>query len=433
ILARWIMKFLLVIFLFINFAYQLLLYVLCDNQRKKPLPDCVNDIYDSTRYQTFLAYKSDQRKLSLIQKLITMGIDLILIYSNFFSFIESITHQPYFIVIITFLILFVINTILEYIFEYYTIFTIEEKYGMNKKDHYEFNKDFFINLLLEFALSIVLYLFICFVCESMAHYSISHQITYVQSFLIACGIVFILALIIILFSFLSYLGLKSQYQFHELEEGELRSKIEAMMIDCKKKVKKIQVYDESKKSTTKNAFLLKLLWIREFGIADNFLNENSENELLAVLAHEIGHLKHRKDRYDFLKYFILLILFSLFVWILPHIELFARFNEIMLTSFNLSYNNYYLSFLVISIFLEPILIPFTALFNLISRKHEYEADENTIKMGYGEDLIRTFKQLSSDELIDVNPNAFVEMMTYDHPGMYHRIHAIQNHLKDVLN
>ena len=85
--------------------------------------------------------------------------------------------------------------------------------------------------------------------------------------------------------------LKKQYTFIEMEENDLRRKIESMMDGCKKKVSKIQIYNESKKSTSKNAFLLKLLWIREFGIADNFMNENSENELLAVLAHEIGHYR----------------------------------------------------------------------------------------------------------------------------------------------
>ena len=78
---------------------------------------------------------------------------------------------------------------------------------------------------------------------------------------------------------MSYISLKKQYEFTELGNGALRDKIEDMMKDCKKKVQKIQVYNESKKSTSKNAFLLKLLWIREFGIADNFINENSYDEL----------------------------------------------------------------------------------------------------------------------------------------------------------
>ena len=94
-------------------------------------------------------------------------------------------------------------------------------------------------------------------------------------------------------SFLSLLVMRKKYTFTEMEDGELRSQIEAYASEAKKKVRHIKIYDESKKSNDKNAFLLKFLWIREFGIADNFINENSEDELLAVLLHEIGHLKHK--------------------------------------------------------------------------------------------------------------------------------------------
>ena len=60
-----------------------------------------------------------------------------------------------------------------------------------------------------------------------------------------------------------------------------------------------------------------------------------------------------------------------------------------------------------------------------SKCEEYEADREAVKNGYGEDLIRTFKTLSSDELVNVNPHPFIEFTEYDHPGMYRRIKAIK--------
>ena len=101
-----------------------------------------------------------------------------------------------------------------------------------------------------------------------------------------------------------YFLMKKRYTFTPLPEGDLRDKISALLVGCKKEVSEIYIYDESKKSTEKNAFLLKLLWHREFGIADNFVNENDERELLAVLSHEIGHLKHRKDLLDIIDWAI---------------------------------------------------------------------------------------------------------------------------------
>ena len=423
------MKILLTLFLILDFGYHLLFTVLNNKQRSKPLPNEVNDIYDEKRYQTFINYKSEYRKLSLITKVCTMVLDLILIYSNFFSLLESFTKNPYLLIFITSTLLLIINSIFTYIIDYYATFTIEEKYEMNKKDLKEFNKDFFINLILEFSLNTCVYLFITFVCESIGTYSQTHRITYLQSFGICLLIILAFALILVFFMFMSYLSLKKQYEFSELENDELRSKIEDMMKDSKKKVKKIQVYNESKKSTSKNAFLLKLLWIREFGIADNFMNENCEDELLAVLAHEIGHLKHKKDIYDYSKYILLGIVLILFVWLLPHIELIKDLNSIILTTFNLETNNYYVSFLVISIILNPLMVLFEAYMNTITRIQEYEADEHSVKMGYGKELIQTFKQLSNDELVDVNPHPFVEFMTYNHPGMYNRIKHIQEKME----
>ena len=424
------MKILLTLFLIFDFGYHLLFTILNNKQRKKQLPKEVSDIYDENRYQTFINYKSDYRKLSLVTKVCTMILDFILIYSNFFNRLESLSNNPYILVLISTILLLFINSVFSYIVDYYRTFTIEEKYEMNKKDLKEFNKDFLINLVLEIALSVCIYLFITFVCEAIGSYTQTHTITYLQSFGLCLLIVGAFAAIIIFFMFMSYLSLKKQYEFTELENGALRDKIESMMKDSKKKVQKIQVYNESKKSTSKNAFLLKLLWIREFGIADNFMNENSENELLAVLAHEIGHLKHKKDIYDYSKYILLGFVLLLFVWLLPHIDIIKNINSIILSTFNLSMNNYYVSFLVISILLNPIMILFEAYNNTITRIQEYEADDHSVKMGYGKELIQTFKQLSNDELVDVNPHPFVEFMTYNHPGMYNRIKHIQEKMED---
>lgn len=426
------MKLLFTLFTFLDLGYQFLIYRVACSQRKKPLPEEVADIYDANRYQTFLNYKNDSAKFSLTTKSISSLIDLLVIYCGFFSFIESLfKNQPYFIVIFTALSLLVINSILGYFFDYYNTFVIQEKYGKNKKDLKEFHKDFFLDLALEIPLTLVIYLFTTFVCETLGNYSNMHSITYKESFYICSIIVLIFLLILIFFSFMSYFSLKKQYQFVEMENNNLRVKIEAMMDGCKKKVKHIQIYNESKKSTSKNAFLLKFLWIKEFGIADNFINENSEKELLAVLAHEIGHLKHKKDIYDLMKYMTTILLFLFFVWIITNNSYIKAFNTFMLREFNLTYNNYFLSFMLLSTFISPLMVGDTILINTITRIHEYEADRNSVKMGYGKELIDTFKQLSNDELVDVNPAPFIEITSYNHPGMVNRIKAIKKEMKKL--
>lgn len=424
------MKLFLTLFIFLDFCYQMILYKIGDDWRKKPLPIEVSDVYDEKRYQTFIDYKNDNRKLSLINKVISLIIDLMILYSNFFLMIEKfIGNHPYLLVIATSMILLVVNMIISYFIDYHKTFVIDEKYGKNKKDLKEFHKDFFLDLILEISLTLVIYSFMTFVCETIGHYTDIHTISYLVSFLLCVGILSIFMFIIVFFSFMSYLTLKKQYTFIEMEDNDLRRKIESMMDGCKKKVSKIQIYNESKKSTSKNAFLLKLLWIREFGIADNFMNENSENELLAVLAHEIGHLKHKKDKYDYFKYFIFIVIGLMIVWMIPNNQIIKDLNAMILSEFNLTYNNYYLSMIVISLISSPFMIVLEAILNTITRIQEYEADCNSVAMGYGEELIQTFKRISNDELVDVYPAPFIEMTSYNHPGMYNRIKAIQKEMK----
>ena len=243
------MKLFLTLFIFLDFCYQMILYKIVDDWRKKPLPIEVSDIYDEKRYQTFIDYKNDNRKLSLISKVISLVIDLMIIYSNFFLMIEKcVGNHPYLLVIVTSMILLAVNMIVSYFVDYHRTFVIDEKYGKNKKDLKEFHKDFFLDLILEIPLTIVIYSFMTFVCETIGHYTDIHMISYLVSFLLCVGILSIFMFIIVFFSFMSYLTLKKQYTFIEMEDNDLRRKIESMMDGCKKKVSKIQIYNESKKT-----------------------------------------------------------------------------------------------------------------------------------------------------------------------------------------
>ena len=223
-------------------------------------------------------------------------------------------------------------------------------------------------------------------------------------------------------------SLRIQYKFTPMEEGELRSKINALQESSKKKVKRIYVYNESKKSVSKNAFLLKFLFYREFGIADNFLNENSERELLAVLSHEIGHLKHKKNAMDYCKYVFFVLLLVGFWVMLAFPEMAPQesvFFDWINRSFNTTVPNYYIVLSMILGIGKPLISLLGIFGNYRQRKEEYEADREAVKNGYGEDLIATFKRMSSDELIDINPHPLMVILYHDHPTIYQRIVAIR--------
>ncbi len=225
--------------------------------------------------------------------------------------------------------------------------------------------------------------------------------------------------------------MRLQYTFSEMEDCELREQIESFAQESKKKIRHIKIYNESKKSNSKNAFLLKFLGYREFGIADNFLDENSQDELLAVLLHEIGHLKHKKNLFNYLNYLFCFFFFLFFVYLIPNAKNIVHLNHLINTSFGLQYTNYYLSFTIFSYAYLPFSFLFKIYKNFVSCKEEKEADYNAVDHGYGQALIDTFTKVSSDELIDVNPHPLIEFLNYDHPSMYKRITYIQKRQKEL--
>ena len=417
------LKIIIFIFLLIRFCWNQYLVYLTNKQRQLPLPDIVSNIYSKERYQSYINYKKEYRKITLGINILSLVIESIFILSDFYTLFDN--ANPYISAALVILVTQVINNLITVPLDYYATFSIEERYGKNKKTKKEWLKDYVLNLLLEIVLNVVLFGFTIFVCSNMQKWTNNFSISYLQSFIICTLIALILFIIMTLLSFLSLVVLRLQYKFIEMEDNNLRKQIEQYSKEAKKKVRHIKIYNESKKSTSKNAFLLKILWYREFGIADNFLNENDQDELLAVLLHEIGHLKHKKNIYNYINYLSLAILFILLVYLLPNGQLIININKYINNSFNLHYTNYVLSLTVIAYALTPLVYVKQVYSNYVSCLEEKEADFNAVDHGYGKALINTFTKLSSDELIDVNPHPLVELLTYNHPGMYKRISYIK--------
>ena len=422
-------RILIVLFILLSIAYNAVLSFVAQKQRQKPLPVSVSDVYDPARYQKFLAYKADYRRLSYLFQLLGLLVELPLLFSALYPAVERFCGgNPYLIALLTYVIFLIPETILSGIRSGISTFHIEEKYGMNKKTVREFIKDFCIETVLEILIMVLLTLFITFVGEHMDAWTGHFSIGLPGAAKIALILFAAFFLIVVLLNLISYQALRLQYHFTPMPEGPLLDKIRKLQEGSKKKVKAVYIYDESRKSTSKNAFLLKLFWHREFGIADNFINENEERELLAVLSHEIGHLKHRKNWRNYLSYLSIVLLFLVIIGLIAWPSPVLRFVDWVNLSFGISVTNYTMILNVLSALLGPVSILFGLFHNSRSRAEEYEADREAVSNGYGQELIATFKRLSNDELVDVNPHPLIETLEYDHPGMANRIAAIQREM-----
>ena len=396
------------------------------NQQKKPLPEPVADIYNRDRYSKFISREGEIRKLYFIYYIVNFIIDNCILFSPIFAAIERVTGgNVYFTVLITYFTYWLASEITELPYDYYFTFIIDEKYNLNRMTRKEFLKDELLSVVEDIVSSLGLAFLIAFCGEHMSRWTNGFTVGWRKTVLIGLGVYGALVVTVVIITLVQFFLWKKKYSFTPLPEGNLRDKIKALMVECKKKVSEIYVYDESKKSTEKNAFLLKLFWHREFGIADNFVNENDERELLAVLSHEIGHLKHKKDILDFIDWAISIAVSVFLLSLLCNPSPALGINHWVRDSFQITQNNYYVLLSVYAGFMMPITFVTKRFSNYKSRRNEYEADMEAVKNGLGEELISTFSKMTSDELIDLNPHPLLEWLDYDHPGMYTRISYIR--------
>ena len=292
-------------------------------------------------------------------------------------------------------------------------------------DAKEFWKDVITDFLFGLLLSTALYFLLTWILTHLSEWTNGFEVSMTKAVLIMGGITLILIAFLVIAMFISWFVMRIQYHFTPLEEGELKDRILELIKGSRKKVRKIEVYDESKKSTSKNAFVLKLPFYRTIGIADNFLNENSQEELFAVLAHEAGHLKHKKNIWNYLNWASFVLFFLICTFAITKGQTIASWEKMLEEAFQLTRMNTVLTFSAASYLISPLFALFGVYRKFVTRTEEYEADRNSVKEGYGEALIRTFKTLSSDELVDVNPAWLIEVLELDHPGMARRIRAIR--------
>ena len=399
----------------LSLAYQLVLSVVADRQRKKPLPKEVADVFAPERYQKYLSYVADNKKLGFAMNAVGLiETALLLLLFPWRGLEDAMRGNVYGIALASVSLIWLIDAVKDVVAAYIDKFRIEEKYGMNRQTKRDFAKDQARSLAVELLLELLLTLLIAFMGEHMASWTNGFSVSLPKALGIGVGIAAVIGAFITFASLVSIWMMKREYTFTPLPDGALRDKIVKLQDGARKRVKQINVYDESKKSTSKNAFLLKFLWLREFGIADNFINENAEEELIAVLSHEIGHLKHKKNLLNYLSYALFSGAFALVILIIHRPAPVRAMAAWVRASFALTVNNYNLLITVFGAALTPVIRLISLLNNYRSRMEEYEADREAVRNGCGEALIATFKRLSSDELINVNPHPLIEFLEYDH-------------------
>ena len=400
-------KFILLGLILLEYAWSLTHYLLSASQRKKPLPACVQGIYDTEQYNRWVAYTKEKKRMgfyhNIFMTLFTLAVfalDLLAVVYN------AIGVTGTWGAVILMLVFSAVSHLLEIPTSYYFTFVIEEKYGFNKSTKKTFWIDQLKNLILNTLLNTAL---------MMLAYTL-------QSFMemwMALGLFVILMLFMVVTSFFSLFFQKLFYKFTPLPEGELRDRLMGLFAAHGYTAKEIYVMNASKRTTRANAFCTGLGKGKKIALFDNLVDTYTEDEITAVFAHELGHAKHR----DTLK---LVGMQALIYAAMSLLITFMLTGETVSLAMGFESHNAAGAFIALSaVVLGPVMTVLMAPINLLSRRFERGADTFAVENGLGDAMVEALIRIHRDNLADLNPHPFLSAIGDSHPTLGERIRVIR--------
>ena len=406
-----ILFYIIISILIISFIADKILDKLNEKHFDDEIPNKLKDIYDDNEYKKSQSYKKTNAKFSNITSFLTTGITLVFFLADGFKYLDrfarTYTENPILVALIFFGVIILGSEIASTPISYYSTFVIEEKFGFNKSTKKIFwldkIKGFVITLLLGIGiLSLVIWLyqltgknFWIYAWVSLAVFSLFMNMFYAK-------------LIVPLFNKQS-----------PLEDGELKSAIEKYAKNVGFTINNIFVIDGSKRSTKANAYFSGFGSQKRITLYDTLINDLEVEEIVAVLAHEVGHYKRKHIIFNLISS-ILITGFTLYI-----LSLFVNSNALS-EALGVSIPSFHIGLVAFGVMYSPI-SEVTGLFmNYISRKFEYQADNFAKETFEARALITSLKKLSKNNLTNLTPHPAFVFMNYSHPTLLQRINNLES-------
>lgn len=207
------------------------------------------------------------------------------------------------------------------------------------------------------------------------------------------------------------------YKVIPLADEELKNKISQLAKNAGIKVQNVFTFDMSKNTKKANAAFTGLGKTKRIILGDTLLNNYSKDEIETVIAHELGHYKH--------KHILKNILYGTAASFLTFFVISVLYKE-SLNWFNLESITQIAAIPLLSLWAMIIGLIQTPFGNILSRKYEFEADRYAIEVTQKpQSFINTLNKLTDQNLGDKEPHPFVEWYFYSHPSVKNRINAIK--------
>ncbi|QCE42055.1 M48 family metallopeptidase [Psychroserpens sp. NJDZ02] len=390
----------------ISFIMDTILDALNAKHYNDVLPLDLQDVYDDEDYSKSQRYKAKNYKFGLLTSGFSLVLTLAFFFLDGFAFIDQIARQltdnSIVVTLIFFGIIMLGSDILTTPFSYYKTFVIEEQFGFNKttKQTFIFDKikGWFMTIIVGGAILAALTWF--------------YQTTGPQFWLYAWALVTLFTVIANLFYSRIIVPLFNKQS--PLEDGTLRTAISEYAKTVGFNLDKIFVIDGSKRSTKANAYFSGFGSEKRVTLYDTLINDLEEDEIVAVLAHEIGHYKKKHIVFNLITS-VLLTGLTLFILSLL-IE-----NPLLSDALGVSMPSFHIGLIAFGILYSPLSELTGLLMHWFSRKFEYQADDYAKKTYKAEPLITSLKKLSKNSLSNLTPHPAYVFMHYSHPTLLERI------------
>lgn len=402
--------FIIVVFLCLDFVLERVLESLNSKHMSPVLPDSLKGIYDEKEYSRFQSYKRENGRLDSWSSGVGFVVMIVFLVAGGFgwynSWVVSLTDSVVWQTILFVVGLSVVSSVLDIPFDYYATFRIEEKYGFNKTTRRVYWLDTVKELVLSLVLGgVLLALVVWFYTWAGTYF-----------WLYAWGAVTLFSVFMAMFY--SQLIVPLFNKQTPLQEGALRDKIQAFAGKVGFKLDNIYVIDGSKRSTKANAYFTGLGPKKRVVLYDTLIDELTEEEIVAVLAHEVGHYKKRHTLRSMvvsvIQMGVLFWLFSLCV------------NNVALSEALGGDRAYFqLGLIAFAILYSPVNLILGVGMNVWSRSNEYEADAFAARYYEGDYLVSGLKKISVKSLSNLTPHPLYEYIYYSHPSLLKRIDAIK--------
>ncbi|MDD3296674.1 MAG: M48 family metallopeptidase [Candidatus Omnitrophica bacterium] len=375
------------------------------------LPPEFEGFYDAAKYRKAQEYLRENTFLKIFQAtFFTLTAFLFIIYGGF-NFVDQLARSFDLEELLTGLvfagILFAGLQVLELPFSFYRTFVIEEKYGFNRTSY----RTFFFDLLKSWFLAtligaVVLALTIFFFMKAgpLAWVWCWIGVSAFEIFLLFVAPIFIFPLF---------------NKFIPLGEGQLKQQIQEYAFSQNFKMKGLFTMDGSRRSSKANAFFVGFGKYRRIVLYDTLIKQHTTEELVSVLAHEMGHYKKKHIlKGIILTFFTTGLMFFVLSLFITQKELFA--------AFKMQEISVYAGLCLFAFLYTPINVGISILSNALSRRHEYEADRYAV-LTYNKPqaFILALKKLTVNTLSNLTPHPLKVFLSYSHPPILLRIKAIR--------